>query len=340
MKLILIVLDDPARRGLYNRTLRNEPYRLVFAFDGEDGFDRFFETKPDLILVYEKIPRLDGALFVPLIRQQPGGSAVPIIILGQPPENPDDAEARRQAIGADAYGDARANLETLKPSIESLLLEGRPALEPYAPEPSAPRGSATEPMLTIEDPEEVNPFPEMQEPLTDVDGPRVPESEARRGPDTGDLLAPDPLDEIELVAFVDDEPAGFAAEPAPAGAAEAQLIAEVPRDGTPSNLSEDNRPSQVRKRAQGQRRSLDESQLGKRLTKRVRDIHRLLEQVDYYQLLGVERTAALAEIRKAHFRPVTRVSSGPFLPADFGGPQRKDLCDLSEARGGLSRLGP
>ena len=255
MKLILIVLDDPARRVAYNRALRNEPYRVVYAFDGEDGFDRFFETKPDLILVYEHVARLDGTLFVPLIRRQPSGGAVPVVVIGQS-ESLDDAEARRDAIGADVYVNARSSSEMLKQVIEPLLREGRPTRTraPSTPFSFSERGGDT---VVSHD----NPFHETR---------------------------PDPLAEPELVLPTTSRSA-------------ASLIEEVPREGTPSDGSDDNRPSRIRERAQGQRRSLDESRLGKRLTKRVRHIYRLLDQVDHYQLFGVERTASLAEIRKAHF---------------------------------------
>jgi hypothetical protein len=49
------------------------------------------------------------------------------------------------------------------------------------------------------------------------------------------------------------------------------------------------------------RRGLDESQLGKRLAKRVRTMHRLLDEVDYYQLLGVEPGANLQQLKASYF---------------------------------------
>ena len=50
--VLLVVVDDPAHRALFNRYLANTPHHLIFSRDGEDGFDRFSEVKPDLVIAH------------------------------------------------------------------------------------------------------------------------------------------------------------------------------------------------------------------------------------------------------------------------------------------------
>ena len=77
------------------------------------------------------------------------------------------------------------------------------------------------------------------------------------------------------------------------------------------------------------RKGLAESQLGKRLVRRVKDMYKQLEQIDYYQVLAVERTASTKQLRDAYFNLSTRVSPGPLLPAHVGEHQREDLRGVS-----------
>lgn len=301
MKLILIVLDDPGRRARYNRVLRSEPYRIVYGFDGEDGFDRFFETKPDLIVVYESVARLDGSPYVHAIRQQPGGGTIPVIVLGQTPEDPEDVEMRCRALEADAYLDARASLETLKRSIQRLLVEGRPDREPSVreevrEEPEPPVHQAAEVTMTAErQPRAARKDTFTDEPVVEGTTVSVPV------PDTGDLLEPELLEENAVVAFSESTPFEPVSDRSSGGPAADRPADEVSRESTPASISDDDGPLQSPERVPDPREASVEDRLGELLTTRVQQTHALLEQVDHYRLLGVERTATLAEIRKAHF---------------------------------------
>jgi hypothetical protein len=76
----------------------------------------------------------------------------------------------------------------------------------------------------------------------------------------------------------------------------ARLIEEPQLEGTPS--SDRRHPGQ---NGTGARRGLDESQLGKRLAKRVRTMFRLLDEVDYYQMLSVDPQAPEMVLKRAYF---------------------------------------
>ena len=109
-----------------------------------------------------------------------------------------------------------------------------------------------------------------------------------RPPEPG-IATPDPLEEppINVVAGrLPSEDSGF----------KSNLIAEVPRERTPTGDSDE-----AVVVTEGIRRGLDESQLGKRLAKRVRSMYRLLEEADAHQLLGVPSGADYDRIRKAYY---------------------------------------
>ena len=55
--VLLIVVDKPEQRALFNKHLKTTPHSLIFATDGEDGFDRYTEVKPDLVIAHVNAAR-------------------------------------------------------------------------------------------------------------------------------------------------------------------------------------------------------------------------------------------------------------------------------------------
>lgn len=405
-RVVLVVVDSPAHRAAFNKHFEDTPHHLVFAADGEDGFDRFAESKPHLVIAHYNVARLDGTILCQLIRQQPRGKEVPVVLVGEELSQA-DLSARVAAVGADALLPLPCTVEALMSCVSPLLESGRPpsatpdlqerpvlgtsgqpteltfgsmledfmsqtdeagpSVEPLAPAPPT-EAAAPVPSSPGQDMDTVvsfkNPFfegdpptslevePVVAAPVVSVAGeaqiepplgtfepptPRGHELEPPAARISSDLgresvtqlsetpaggspLVPAPravLADSQVVAAAPphpliDEPdrpdpleepkisgpgSGVRPRPEPGGG-KSQLIKEVPREGTPS---EDKRVSQVHKRSGGQRRGLDESQLGKRLAKRVRTMHRLLDEVDYYQLLGLERSASPEALKRAYF---------------------------------------
>src|SRR3546814_20488841 len=57
---ILIIDSNPDELRLLVETLRGKGYRLSIAFDGEQGYDRAVAGVPDLIMLDERMPTMDG----------------------------------------------------------------------------------------------------------------------------------------------------------------------------------------------------------------------------------------------------------------------------------------
>lgn len=77
-KKILIVDDEKPIVDILTFNLQKEGYTIIEAFDGEYGYQRAINDKPDLILLDVMLPKMDGLTVCRKIRET---SNVPIIML-------------------------------------------------------------------------------------------------------------------------------------------------------------------------------------------------------------------------------------------------------------------
>ena len=80
-KKILIIEDDKFLRELISRKLGDEGFNIQEAIDGEEGLKKIKEGKPDLILLDLILPSIDGFEVLSRMKEDPGVSAIPVIIL-------------------------------------------------------------------------------------------------------------------------------------------------------------------------------------------------------------------------------------------------------------------
>jgi DNA-binding response OmpR family regulator len=81
MPKILIVEDDRFLRELIARKLKNEGFEVLEAVDGEEGFKRIKEEKPDLVLLDLILPGIDGFEVLARMKEDPVLVSIPVIIL-------------------------------------------------------------------------------------------------------------------------------------------------------------------------------------------------------------------------------------------------------------------
>lgn len=84
---ILIIEDEPVHLNVMKVKLEHEGYDVLVATDGEAGYRKIKEEKPDLVLLDIILPKLDG--FGILERLKKEALALPIIVVsnsGQPVE--------------------------------------------------------------------------------------------------------------------------------------------------------------------------------------------------------------------------------------------------------------
>jgi CheY-like chemotaxis protein len=78
---VLLIEDDMAIALMYQLQLVEDGYDVELATDGVSGLRRVQETRPDLILLDIRLPRMAGLDVLRAIGQDPGLTVVPVLIL-------------------------------------------------------------------------------------------------------------------------------------------------------------------------------------------------------------------------------------------------------------------
>ena len=78
--VVLVVEDNPDMNAFIAAALSSR-FRVVSAFDGNEGLRMALEERPDLIIADVMMPALSGDQMVSFMRQDAGLSDVPIVML-------------------------------------------------------------------------------------------------------------------------------------------------------------------------------------------------------------------------------------------------------------------
>ena len=95
---ILIIEDEKPLAQVLEDTFSQEGFEIIKAFDGENGVDKFYNEKPDLILLDINLPKKLGWEVCKEIRET---SNIPIIMMTA--RDSDSDEYNGLSIGADDY---------------------------------------------------------------------------------------------------------------------------------------------------------------------------------------------------------------------------------------------
>jgi two-component system alkaline phosphatase synthesis response regulator PhoP len=78
---ILVIDDDPSEVKMVTMALQREPYEVISAANGKEGFEKAKEENPDLIILDIMMPEKDGIVTCKDLKTDPQTSGIPIIIL-------------------------------------------------------------------------------------------------------------------------------------------------------------------------------------------------------------------------------------------------------------------
>lgn len=113
---ILIIEDEKSLAQVLEDTFLQEGFEIIKAFDGENGVDKFYNEKPDLILLDINLPKKLGWEVCKEIRET---SNIPIIMMTA--RDSDSDEYNGLSIGADDYITKPFNLKILLLKVKKLL---------------------------------------------------------------------------------------------------------------------------------------------------------------------------------------------------------------------------
>lgn len=118
---VLVVDDDPNLIALITDGLRMlGGYEVSVADDGASGLERFFEVRPDCVVVDVRMPGLNGFQFVRALRGDAATAQTPIVVLSAMAQDRD--EAAGLLSGADAYLFKPARMADLVQALERAIL--------------------------------------------------------------------------------------------------------------------------------------------------------------------------------------------------------------------------
>ena len=80
MKKILIIEDDPIVAQVYQTKLESEGFNVEVALDGQAGFFRLQETRPDCLLLDLMLPHINGVEILRKIRVQRQFQKLPVFV--------------------------------------------------------------------------------------------------------------------------------------------------------------------------------------------------------------------------------------------------------------------
>ena len=120
MPTILVVEDDIPTNELLCRLLARFGYQSCSAFNGEAGLAMVQTMKPDLVILDQMMPGMNGLEVLTVLRSQPDTAMIPVVIYSA---NADHrfAETARLQGAADVWLKGRVEPIKIPSLIEQLL---------------------------------------------------------------------------------------------------------------------------------------------------------------------------------------------------------------------------
>jgi DNA-binding response OmpR family regulator len=82
MPTVLLIDDNlDIRTSFANNLSKYEGFTVVTAENGEQGLNRFYETRPDCVVIDVRMPELDGLQLTRALRGDPDTAETPLIML-------------------------------------------------------------------------------------------------------------------------------------------------------------------------------------------------------------------------------------------------------------------
>jgi len=101
-RTVLIVDDNPQLRDFVADSLAElGGFRVVTAADGDEGLARYYDGRPDCVVIDVRMPGLDGYQLVRALRGDPDSAQTPLVILTAMTQ--DRERFAGLAVGADQY---------------------------------------------------------------------------------------------------------------------------------------------------------------------------------------------------------------------------------------------
>ncbi len=123
-KNILLVDDDPLVIRMYQNKLTKDGYAVKIASNGEEALIQVMKERPDLILLDIMMPKMNGVETLKALKGEEKTKGIPVIILTNLDDNPEDVETAKNLGALDYVVKANITLKTLSEKIKKVLETG------------------------------------------------------------------------------------------------------------------------------------------------------------------------------------------------------------------------
>jgi DNA-binding response OmpR family regulator len=151
MKKILIIEDDSIVAHIYETRLTKEGYDVQICTDGQSGFYRIHEFRPDAVLLDLMLPKMNGVEILKKIRAQTQFQKTPVIVFTNA-YVPNMIHEAFQAGANNVFNKATLTPRQILDALHNVMLfvagEPAPAPHPAATRPSAPTPETTVPGIS------------------------------------------------------------------------------------------------------------------------------------------------------------------------------------------------
>lgn len=80
-QVVLVAEDDPSVRMTIEFVLKDEGFDVLLAEDGEEALRLALGSNPDVILLDQIMPKMDGKEVLTALRKDPSTSSIPVFVL-------------------------------------------------------------------------------------------------------------------------------------------------------------------------------------------------------------------------------------------------------------------
>ncbi|MGB0347789.1 MAG: response regulator, partial [Balneolaceae bacterium] len=115
---ILIVEDNADLRGFLSEMFENN-FKVISAFNGQDGLEKAQKELPDIIIADIMMPVMDGFSFNRELKKNPDLSGIPLIFLTAKDQKESEIQGFQE--GADAYISKPFDPDILQNRVQNLL---------------------------------------------------------------------------------------------------------------------------------------------------------------------------------------------------------------------------
>ena len=124
-KNILLVDDDPLVIRMYQNKLTKDGYIVNTASNGEEALIQIMKKKPDLILLDVMMPKMNGVETLKRLKAEEKTEMIPVIILTNLGDDPEDVEAAKKLRALDYLVKANITLKQLSERVKKAIETGK-----------------------------------------------------------------------------------------------------------------------------------------------------------------------------------------------------------------------